>query len=564
MNISALDNCFESSSHAFTTHLPKSFIGTRSIGILQGIFEEMYPTLGYVYEAHIFTIYDKKHLPQIVSAMEVLANKLIDRKTESRQTVDGLYVPKVSATSSELQIHFTPISAIESTAVQNARTVALQKHSLLNIFIGSLIDKITLFSGKEIGKEEFIQHPLFINTKEKQNVFFDLYLFLHSESSFEEYQNFLLNLDREEWFDLYWFQPKMLAHLSLLAFLDGRIDEEELFVIHIVAEAFNEQNELDVAIQSVPPSAIVDYLEESGFPLFSLNHPDFMVINRKPLEELEREKEHFLERYRTLCPVKRTFVEYILKPFVPDRAAVNARFFSIEMSMHYHAKSSLGFKNIKGGEQGTVVLPPPKLAIDLYCATSSIETIPSSAQTFMFGFSEDDTVFYSGARVCSIPSPLFPLPYVHEFSSGPSGLGLLAHDILYHMPLDANNPHILLFIEIAKKLKKRPSEMEEVSEKEHLANAELASHLIDREANEYRYLDAGQAFWPFIIRGVIAQKSENLNRAEFEKWCERTVYPSCIQALQNIEIAVQEGLFISLRTFKMMLIERIPLRRVRK
>jgi len=71
---------------------------------------------------------------------------------------------------------------------------------------------------------------------------------------------------------------------------------------------------------------------------------------------------------------------------------------------------------------------------------------------FGYGYDQDITdVFLSGTRVLSIASPLLSYPYVHDYKTGPSGIGIQMHDG-YHFLVEAGNCYIRECTHLAKLL----------------------------------------------------------------------------------------------------------------
>jgi len=417
----------------------------------------------------------------------------------------------------------------------------------------ALIDKINpqlkLSSGRIVLPNEFFQDPLFKDTKEKKVVFIKLYYLLNSPDFIREYQNFLLNLCHDKWFKAYDRTPEKLALLSLIAFYDGRINKEELFVINMVSSAFHEVLSPNSTLEKVEfkvldANSIIEYLRESGFPPFAANTENHIIAshNRKNTEELEAEIRDFLQEYSRRSPVERTFTEYTLK----NSAINNITHYSIEILIHYILGSDVGFKREDRLEKTTPVLPPPHFAIELSRWASTVPSIPAKEHHFMFGFSKSNKSLSEGRRPISIPSTLFKLPFVHESKRGPE-LGVLAHDLNYHMPLEVINPHIDIFVNIASKVK-------DFTEKRIRHSIQFSCYLndfkkfcniiLDRETFAYKvYVDPSAAFWSFIYSSLMIFKND-FHSNRFLMLLEEIFHPAIFSAV------LESGKDIRMLTFE--------------
>jgi hypothetical protein len=235
-------------------------------------------------------------------------------------------------------------------------------------------------------------------------------------------------------------------------------------------------------------------LTEAGFPPFAPNKPEFMITRRKSDEELARLKDEFIRRLPLRSPVQRTVVTYTLSPFLKLKLGQEVSHASVEMGIHYQSACDVGFRNIRDGREATVVLPPFGMVEELYKMASSgfLRRIPVA--DVIFGYNDDDAIFYEGRRWYSIASPLFKVPPAHTFGKGPLELGIDYHDRIYHRTIEANDPHIHEIITVARAIKSCKPEKESWQK----VCALLANMIVDREALSYRVLSDKKAFWTFL------------------------------------------------------------------
>jgi len=396
---------------------------------------------------------------------------------------------------------------------------------------------LTTPGGILLEKERLFEHPLFFHLKEeeKKELFGALTVFLYDPLFPEKYERFLLDLRSDRWSLSYVNEPRELASLSLIAFFDEQITEEEFFILQTAAEAFREASlvrtpqfagvaSVSVKVLPLDREFIADYLCKAGFPPFSENAPCYLVTNRKSLEQLEGEKERLLEEFMNGSSLERTFLEYELSTLLHHTVYLP----SVEKSIFFDIHSKVGFG---GCESENIfkkcILPPPKFAIEMFRSASIFPSKSPSDHVYTLGFSEDDTPFYSGVRVISIPSVFSSIPRPHSFKKGPASLGMFFHDINYHMPLEVNNPYIPLLIELAKRL-------QQVGKFEH-SNKKLRDALIDREATYFREMDPVPAFFAYLRRQIRA----SFNLCEFsynEAWVKECIYPHLIEIVVGTDL----------------------------
>lgn len=369
--------------------------------------------------------------------------------------------------------------------------------------IYSLDKKVLILSDRLIDKDTFTSHCLFKATKEKDSVYQELLAFQNSSKFTQKYQIFLENIKKEDWYNYYESNYKELSLLSILAFFDNKIDQEELIVTHMVAYAFLEyelqKNVIGINIFTLYPKISAEYLKKAGFPLFANNSDQLqpIITNVKSEEEMVLERNKFVKELSILSPIKRTVIEYTLAPFSKGiEFGDDYAYPVLEQRTYYELNWRMGYKDVAYNE-ATIVLLSPLIAINLGRKATNNKTIEPSTHYYMFGYSEEDAVLDDGVRMISIPSPLFESPYVHDYREGSTGFQIYFHDVYFHVILDFNNPHIPIFIKVANSLLEEAKT--EISEKRKLAMKSLAAELKDREINQYRYLNPEEAFFKGLV-----------------------------------------------------------------
>ncbi len=357
---------------------------------------------------------------------------------------------------------------------------------------------LSFSSGSLIYYKNFSKDPLFIGATEleKKRVFFHL---LRVQSAKNKYDQFLINLELDNWFEIYGKNPFESSIFAIKAFFDKKIDLEELFVIHAVCEAFHilkiqplEKNKVKVTKvepKIISANEIADYLSDAGIPPFTKNSPEYIIKNRKTDEELCKIKVDFVEEFKKTSKIKRTFLEYTLSPFNLIKSNLAA-----EPAIYYKVESRVGFTGVSDNE-ATIVLPPIGLAVYLFSSTSKFGL---EKPNFMFGYSSDVNEIYKHkmGRPITGASMLFEVPFVHLFIEGPKSLSMFMHDIMYHLPLEANNPHVSILKEIGIKLLK--ADMSSFPEGISKFFKYFAEKILDCEANSYKFRDPKNAFWIYL------------------------------------------------------------------
>jgi len=407
--------------------------------------------------------------------------------------------------------------------------------------------RLQLPSGKVIAKEVFLECSVFENVKDKDDLFSELKHLTKSPAFQKEYESFLSNLTSENWFEEIRQDPKKMAQFSFLAYLEGnRIDREELFVINTVAEGYQELKNKKrrgmvgevLAVRPVTLSSqdLANYLKEAGFPPFTENAYQYLITFRKPPEEIEKIKSQVVEEFGKRSPIQRTVLEYTQSRFLLFDKFED----SIEMRIYRQTKSRLGFLHVKQGENGAMVLLPPEFAIELFRKVSSNPSRSSSEHCLSFGYTDDNTVFIEGKRVITIPSPACEvLPHVHNLKNGPQGLGILFHDINYHIPVEVNNPHTSFYVEITKRLRSQLSPPHALlDQKPGLSrfSKAIVDRLVDRELN-YRLVEPEKKFWQSLNKESLKvwTKEEFGSLNDYFEWYDRIYFPIIINVLKGSE-----------------------------
>lgn len=389
-----------------------------------------------------------------------------------------------------------------------------------NEYLTPFIHSITLQGQRAFSRTEFEKHVLFNYAKEKSVVFTALWSLIHFNPHFEkEYQECLDNLSREDWFEIYKYPSRVFKEpmFAIIAFLRGDIDKESLLVVHTIAQGCREMREARVFVLS--PDDLPDYLAETGFPPFAPATDKHLITHLKSEDELSVVRSEIVREFKGKTPVKRTVIEY---PFEYGEDQVENTIYGI-----LECKIGLKRPNI-------AVLLPPHFTVSLMKKSCYLETPDPEAHFYSFGYSSmDGGPFYQGLRIISIPSPCFEMVRPHNFTSGPPGLGMILHDINYHVPLDINNPQAGLITEIAKEFNpKRSSHLcvKNPKEKEfRRLSLKMAMHLADREANAYRvsHLSMELAFTSYILTILIRIKGAETSYPEsfILQWEQEVVKP---------------------------------------
>jgi len=393
-------------------------------------------------------------------------------------------------------------------------------------------------SGKDFTKDIVFSYPEFSILKEKDKTFSELVNLTQSPSFQTEYSDFLSSLSSEKWFEINSENPKKMAQFAIIAFLDQKIDREEMFIINIVAEAYWElqQNNHDIgAVVGVAPKTLSSenigkYLAESGFPPFADNTNDYAITHRKTPTELEKIKTGFIEDFGKRSPVKRTVLEYTISHFLDNLYGED-----LSQEMLIYTQVKLGFREVIQKKQGTMVLLSPELQIELLRQTSSNPSHSSQEHSITFGYSEDNSKFYEGVRAISIPSPaLEPLPNVHSTKKGPKGLGVLFHDLNYHIPLEINNPYLSTFTRIANELKTQSSNPLLTDEFQKFTLV-MAKKMVDREL-DFRRNPPERTFWNNLYWQSRGQWRDIFgSKVDYIKWYNEVFLPIINKSLNETQ-----------------------------
>lgn len=432
-------------------------------------------------------------------------------------------------------------------------------HSLLYSQNTQETTSLTLPNNQGLTENEFCTHPYFQYTKEKKNVFQLLKQLLQEANFTKTYSDFFENITKDYWFELYEQKPQQLALLAIIAYFEKHIDEEELFIIHLVSYAIVEKREKknvdNVEFGMLTKQNGANYLEESGYPLFAINHyPKPILKNVCSQDTLSMAQKDFLSSLDKISCLKRTTIEYSIKDFslTEDRDKP----YSCEQKVYFDTTWRIGYKNIIENK-GTIVLLPPMLSINVCRLACSNPTLEATKHHFMFGYTPDNQLLLNGARIISIPSVLFDVPYVHDYKKGSPGFQIYFHDVCYHLVLDMNNPHTDDLIRIANEIKFLAKVQIPTPLKKFLDL--ISSLLIDREAIQYRYHSSTEVFFDFIqyvlneafqivMNEASIEEKYQLESFAYDKWIKMVFIPllhrslnesknSCFFALTSEEIA---------------------------
>ncbi|CDZ81539.1 hypothetical protein BN1013_02075 [Candidatus Rubidus massiliensis] len=377
---------------------------------------------------------------------------------------------------------------------------------------------LLLPSGTIVSSQEFFSHPLFKDTKERENVYHTMINFCQNPEFRKNYSNFLQDIRLENWYARYLSDPLALAYLSIIAFLDKKIDLDELVTLQTLTEIITEKQKNNIVsfeVVTLNEHNLEEYLTELNFPLY-VETTLLPKKNRKEEEELIIERTKLLEDVKQLSPIKRTALEYSISSF--DNT-MHESTQSLEMLVYYDANSRIGFKKVEN-YQGTMSLISTELSINSFLKAAKNLITSYEEQHFLFGFSEDDSAMDKGGRMFTIPSPLFNVPYTHRCGIGPKSLQLFFHDIYYHFILELNIPHKSQFIAIANELSRL-----KIDNLEHeKIQKKLAIILKDREAYDYLKYDKELAFVKFLSF-AIKQAFANKNKSEIKDWATTIFLP---------------------------------------
>ncbi len=394
------------------------------------------------------------------------------------------------------------------------------------------LGRLVLPSGKEVESIDFLENPLFCNAKEKESVFIELLMLVNHPCFLSEYKIFLSNKNNMDWFVRYQKKPIQLAHLSVLAFLDGEIDQDELFIVHTVASAYSELNSESsgekVKVIKVEPRVVLPHdlfrvLTEFDVPPFEKEN---LIVNRKSNEEIFGKMQEFTDEYAKRSTIKKTFLTYTLSDFVSGSKKE-----SVEMNIYFRIEVTSFFKE-SGGDRGQVLLPPWELVWKLFCITSKFEDRLKKPKP-SFGHVNSYKVLLK-RRPVTIPSSKFLTVRPHEFEYGPSGLGMFLHDF-FHLLLEANNPHVGLLIEIGKNLIGE-NYLELFPNSDQKAFRRFAIDVLDREAVPYvRNRPYGDSFWEFLKTRISLKLVKKISDEDLIKYIETVLFPTIERSLKRYE-----------------------------
>lgn len=266
--------------------------------------------------------------------------------------------------------------------------------------------------GSVYSENRFIAHPLFQNTLEKYSVFQQLCK-LQSQPQFQtDYETFLsiIHSNNPNWADGYRLAPVDLAYLSLFAYLDAQITQQELFIVHMIASAFLESpHSTEVFLLS--SDNIKAHLKDYFYLTQENETNDFYCLRNI-------DKKSLIERtaFRFQSREKRERAAYTT---ITKAGGANPP--GVKLLSSSTAKSPV-----------SLCILPPWLWKRLYSEMFPLESPPIEHEEF-FGFRRrlDDLI---EGRPISYASPLFYLPSVHGLKG--TQLGVTVHDIMFHCLLD--------------------------------------------------------------------------------------------------------------------------------
>jgi hypothetical protein len=334
--------------------------------------------------------------------------------------------------------------------------------------------------------DKFVSHNMFKYTNEKEDVFQSIMQRVDDVQFQQHYNDFLQDIQKDNWFENYTKDAVDLGYLSLMAYLDGKIDQDDLTTLQLIANAIQENQE-DGNIQGFSISVetsqtISDTLKDAHYPPFgeAQKGKEPLIGTYKPPVELEKVKEEFVAAFDKKSPLKRTVLSYNFsyeKMKFNNGRCLNKNSVCLHEVLYKNSRSNLGIKSIieEGAvAKGTYVMVPLAMSYTLGRQLVNHETKTFSEQIVMFGYGEDaftNETFQAGKRVVSIGSPLFKIPPVHNSVKGPLGLQCTAHDV-YHLYLDIGNPYLTEMLDLQKAL---------VQKGEDKMLIKFAELLLDRE-----------------------------------------------------------------------------------
>ncbi len=315
-----------------------------------------------------------------------------------------------------------------------------------------------LSESKTYCERDFVKSPLFKSSIEKHDVFRELCNLSREDASFTaEYEYFLTKIKSEsaQWAEKYQLIPEYLAYLALYAYLDGKINEDELVVVHSLASAFLE----------------------------SADNSDYVVLNQENIGPLLA-KYNYLQNGYSFPDF--SFSDCFNQKSVLERTAILYRTTKgIDLNIYKLGEQTknvtLGFKPVEGLKSGCDVAVLPRwltesIYNELFSSIFSAHqtTPPPTDHSGIFGYRRKilDLV---GGRPVTYPSPLFFGPTeVHDVES--KQLAIYVHDLLGHCRADWMHPYTNEVIALGLAIR------EELGEK----FAQLSIDLLDRAIEPHK------------------------------------------------------------------------------
>jgi hypothetical protein len=429
---------------------------------------------------------------------------------------------------------------------------------------------------------------MFKYTEEKDAVFQQVMTYTNDPGFQRKYSQFLDAIQTEQWFDTCSQDPEELGYLSLMAYLDQKIDQEDLATIQLIAAAMKEKNqgiihEFCVTVET--STTIAQTLQKAHYPPFGTAPwgRDPLISPRPDMDrgKVAAVKQKFLVDVQEKSPLKRTFLSYSFNStkgvMNPQGGLSNQQDFCIEDSLYNHAKKAVGFKSvIESGPNitWTVVMPPLSMSVELSRQLVTHESHPFSDQVLMFGHGDDpdtEVVFQSGKRLVSIGSPLFHIPFIHGCKAGPASLGCTLHDF-YHVSLDVGNPYLDRLLTLRQNLCQQwPAPGEDKQQDHEKRKKRFLNNLLDREYYHVcqQPLTASHTFLGMLVHFAFMSQLKPVDLQQIDDmkknntlWVVEVLIPSLQKALGkdfntenfvkifNEQIAIKKVLFLPIQYVK--------------
>lgn len=381
-------------------------------------------------------------------------------------------------------------------------------------------------------RETFINHPLFAHASEKEAVYEKLIEVVQHDRFSDNYKRFLDALLQEDWFSYCTDYFLEFSYLSIIAFFDNKIGEEQLCCIHTVAEAYRELQNRNIAglqihvLSKEDREANAEFLAKANQPPFAAMSDTPLVQSKKTQSELDQIKQELLDHISKIeSPIARSVVVYSVQ--YDQEYSMEAGVYNLTKVQERYMDFTESPKADEAVKEVNTVLFPHDLGIIL---NSSIGLYPLPKEVkheWMFGYADDvSSILGKGARVVSVASPLFDVPYVHEYEIGPKRLGLQMHDENYHIPLDLNIPNVmkLRFVELSQKMLQVEYPLTSPIKRKLWEDKSRKCSIIilDREVTSYRFeTDPKKVF----LEGFWGRCLTDIKQQEMPQWYDEVFAP---------------------------------------